>query len=117
MIGFDLQEVERLKGVEDALLKKIALAEEKEYIQKFKSDFTLKVASLWAVKEAVFKALDLREGQISFREIELCHNENGRPFIKLHGNALAHFQSKGFKEIDISISHQKSVVGCVVQIN
>ena len=116
MIGFDLQEVARVFGVEEALLKKIALPAEVEYIQKFKSDFTLKVAALWAVKEAVFKALDVSEGEISYKEIELCHKESGRPFIKLSGKAQARFEELGAKAIDISISHQKSIVGCVVKI-
>lgn len=116
MIGFDLQEVERLRGVEDALLKKIALESEINYIRKFKSDFTMKVASLWSAKEAVFKALDLSEGEISYKEIELCHKESGRPFVKLYGKAKERFENLQATSIDISISHQKSVVGCVVEI-
>ncbi len=116
MIGFDLQEVERLKNVEESLLKKIALDSEVEYIKKFKCDLTMRVASLWAVKEATFKALDVQEGEISFKEIELSHKSNGRPVLKLFGKAKARFDELGGKEIEVSISHQKSVVGAVVQI-
>lgn len=116
MIGFDLQEVSRIFGVEEALLKKIALDGEVQYIQKYKSDFTIRVATLWSVKEAAFKALDVCEGDISYKEIELCHKQSGRPYLVLHGKALEKFKQLGGKTIDISISHQKSVVGCVVQI-
>lgn len=116
MIGFDLQEVERLKDVENALLKKIALPSEVEYIQKFKSDFTIHVATLWSVKEAVFKALDVNEGDISYKEIELLHKPSGRPYIQLYGKARERFEDLGGNEIEISISHQKSIVGAVVQI-
>ncbi len=116
MIGFDLQEVERLQSVEEALLKKIALPSEVKYISKFKCDLTMHVASLWAVKEATFKALDVGEGEISYKEIELCHKKNGRPFLQLHGKAKARFDELGGKEIDVSISHQKTVVGAIVQI-
>lgn len=112
MIGFDLQEVNRIKDAEK-LLEKIALDGEKAYIKKFKTDFSMRVASLWSVKEAVFKALDLKSGQISYKEIELCHKENGAPYIVLHEKAQARLQEFGFKKIEISISHQPSVVGAV----
>ncbi len=115
MIGFDLQEVGKIKDAQK-LLEKIALPEEKAYIQKFKCDFDMRVASLWAVKEAVFKAMKLSEGDISYKEIELCHNESGRPYVVLFGSAKKHFENCDYKSIDVSISHQKSVVGAVVEI-
>lgn len=109
MIGIDLQEVERIKDAE-RLLDKIALQSEKDYIAKFKCDFDMRVASLWAVKEAVFKALDVAEGQISYHEIELCHKDSGAPFVKLIGKAYEALQGR---KIEISITHQKSVVAAV----
>lgn len=112
MIGFDLQEVRRIKN-EDKLLEKIALQSEIDYIDSFPHNKKEKTASLWAVKEAVFKALDISAGQISFKEIELCHKQSGAPFVKLSGKALEVFEKK-FKKIEVSISHQKSVVGAVV---
>lgn len=115
MIGFDLQEVERIEN-EEKLLEKIALDSEIKYIQKFKCVFKQKVASLWAVKEAVFKALNIKGGDISFKEIELCHHENGAPFVKLYGKAKQIFDKSGAKQINVSISHQNSVVGAVVEI-
>ncbi len=115
MIGFDLQEVERIKNPEK-LLEKIALESEIAYIKGYKCNFSMRVASLWAVKEAVFKALGLREGEISYKEIELCHQPSGAPFVVLHGKAKAHFEKSGFKSIEVSISHQPKVVGacCIV---
>ncbi len=112
MLGFDLQEVERI-GDEERLLQRIALESEIEYIHKFQNSKE-RVACLWAVKEAVFKALNAYPDEISYREIELCHKENGSPFVKLYGKARAVFEKNGFTEIEISISHQKSVVGAVV---
>lgn len=113
MVGFDLQEVERIENSEK-LLEKIATEGEKKYIQKFKHDFKMHVASLWAVKEATFKSLNLKSGEISYKEIELCHKENGAPFLLLHGNAQKRFEQLKLSSIEISISHQKSVVGAVV---
>lgn len=115
MIGFDLQEVKRIKD-EDKLLQKIALESEIAYIERFVKNKKEKVATLWAVKEAVFKALDVSSGEISFKEIELCHKESGAPIIILHGKAKKRFEMLKGKEINISISHQKSIVGAVVEI-
>lgn len=115
MIGFDLQEADRIKD-ENKLLSKIALDNEIAYIERFKSETKMKVASLWAVKEAVFKALDVAEGDISFKEIELCHKESGAPFVRLFGKALKRFEQLGAKQINVSISHQKNIVGAVVEI-
>ena len=112
MIGLDLQEVDKIKNPE-LLLDKIALQSEKDYIAKFRCDFKIRVASLWATKEAVFKAMDLCEGDISYKEIEVCHKENGAPYIKVYGKAK---ESLKDKQIEISISHQKSVVGAVAII-
>lgn len=112
-IGFDLQEVERIEN-EDKLLEKIALEDEIAYIERFKGQKKEKTATLWAVKEAVYKALDVEKGLVSFKDIELRHKENGAPYVVLSGKAKLVFGNKGYKEIELSISHQKSVVGAVV---
>ena len=116
MIGFDLQKVDRIENG-DKLLQKIALESEVEYIQKFAKKQKEKIATLWAVKEATFKALDISSGEISFKEIELCHKESGAPFVKLYGKAQERFEALKAKKIEISISHQEDIVGAVVLIN
>lgn len=115
MIGFDLQEIGRIKN-ETKLLEKIALEEEIAYIEKFAKNRKEKTATLWAVKEAVFKALDISSGEISFKEIKLSHKDNGAPIIELYGKALKRFEDLKAKEINVSISHQKNIVGAVVEI-
>ncbi len=110
MIGFDIQEVDKIKNGKK-LLEKIALESEIQYIQKFKCDYKMRIATLWAVKEAVFKALN--DCVDSYKEIELCHKENGAPYILLHGQTKSNFEKLGGKNIEISISHQKNIVGAV----
>lgn len=114
MIGFDLQNTSAVKNGKK-LLEKIALPGEVDYINRFPNNFEEKVASLWAVKEAVFKALDIRSGDILFSEVELCHKDSGAPFIRLYGRALKRLKELG-SEIEISISHQKDIVGAVAVI-
>lgn len=115
MIGFDLLEVDKIED-EDKLLKRIAQDCEIEYIQKFQRDKKQRVASLWAVKEAVFKALQADKGEFSFKEIVLHHKDNGAPYVELLKNAKKCFDKRGAKQIFVSISHQKNVVGAVVEI-
>ena len=112
MIGFDLENIKRIKNI-DKLLGKIANDSEIAYINKFKNKQE-KVATLWTIKEAVFKAFDVMAGSFSYKDIELKHNENGTPIISLHGKAKEIFEDKGFKNIQISLSHTKDVVGAVV---
>lgn len=114
MIGFDLQEVARIKDAQK-LLDRISTENEKAYIQKFGKDFNMKVASLWAVKEAAFKALDMKNG-LSFKSIELCHKDNGCPYLKFYGEAKKRLDELQAKNVYVSISHQPNVVGAVVQI-
>ena len=108
MIGFDLEHISKVKD-ENRLIKKIATAEEIAYIEKFKNKKE-KVASLWAVKEAVFKCLNVTNEKISFKDIELGHLENGKPIIILHNEALKLVKGK---TVEISLSHTKDIVGAV----
>lgn len=61
----------------------------------------------YAAKEAVSKALGtgvMTEG-IGFLDIEILLNENGAPYLVLHGNAKAKADSLGVISTSVSISH------------
>ena len=112
MIGFDIEHISRIKNA-DKLLEKIATSNEIAYIEKFK-DKNVKVATLWAVKEAVFKSLEICAGDISYKEIELSHLSSGQPKVELFGKAKEFFSQKGATSLEISISHSLDLVGAVV---
>jgi phosphopantetheine--protein transferase-like protein len=79
-----------------------------EYINTYKNDELRRqsCAGLWAVKEAVFKMLELgRYSGVSFKNVELYHNQNGKPYVKLNGVALDKFKQLELTEIEVSISH------------
>lgn len=113
MIGIDLENINRFD--DDKILRKIALEGEIAYINRFKNRQE-KIASLWTVKEACFKALDVSAGEISYKEIELCHKDNGAPYLILHGKAKECFEKLGGEKIELSISHTKDTVCAVVWI-
>lgn len=49
---------------------------------------TATLAKRFAAKEAFAKAIGTGIGKISWKEIEIKNNDDGRPFIELSGNAL-----------------------------
>ncbi len=114
MIGFDLEHISKIKNAE-RLLDKLATSGEKAYIAKFQNK-SEKIATLWSVKEAVFKCLDIKSGEISFQEIELKHKENGKPYVELTGKAKARLNALGAKGVEISLSHSLDLVGAVAII-
>ncbi|MCX7973189.1 MAG: holo-ACP synthase [Candidatus Aminicenantes bacterium] len=72
-------------------------------------------AARFAAKEALMKALGTgKQLGLSWREIEINHDELGRPGIKLSGRALEIAQEKGIKTIHLSLTHLKELALAVV---
>lgn len=110
MLGIDLVEVARL-SLEEKFIDKIADEQEKAYILKSANDELKKqrLAALWAVKEAVMKALGLgKSSGVRFKDIKLCHEKSGKPYVELMGVAKREFDCCFYgKKIEVSISHEK----------
>lgn len=119
MVGIDLIENERIDK-SDKFLQRIAHESEIHYISKTSNEClrTQKIGALFCVKEAVMKALGLGEKSgVVFKDIELSHDESGKPTVTLYGVAKERFEKdyKG-KNIEVSISHTKtySTAICVI---
>ena len=64
------------------------------------------LAGRFAAKEAVLKSIGTgMEDGIALTEIEILQLNNGKPFVKLEGNAKKAADKAGVKSIHISISH------------
>ncbi len=64
------------------------------------------LAARFAAKEAVAKALGQgMSSGISWRDIEVTHNEAGKPEVKLTGPVRKLAQQMGVKTIHLSLSH------------
>lgn len=117
MIGIDLVEVDRFDNL--ALFDKIGREEERDYVFGVKNDNLKrqKLASLFCVKEALVKALGLGGSGVSMKDFCLCHDESGRPEVKLYGKAKEVFE-KNFlsKQIAVSLSHTKKYVTAIAII-
>lgn len=122
-LGTDIVSIERISNVlkknGETFIEKICSSQEKKYLQSC-SDITVKLAKLWAVKEATVKALGTGfiEG-ISFKDIELHHNQLGRPEIELKNEALQRLHSLSKQNpanILVSLSDDKPWAQAVVII-
>lgn len=119
MVGIDIIEVERV-DTSDAFLNRIAHESEIEYINKSKCKSLRhqRIASLFCVKEAVMKALEMGANSgVVFKDIELTHNEFGKPEVILHGRAKEKIESVfAGKKIEVSLSHTSSIATAIAII-
>ncbi len=104
MLGVDILEVKRIEKAlkKESFLKRVFTIDELEYAQKYKN-VASHLTGYFCAKEAVMKALVNCE-KISFLDIEIMHEQTGKPFAKLYNNALNIFNEKKYKNIEISIS-------------
>lgn len=107
-IGVDLCGISRMEEkLQNArFMERIFTDGERAYIQSRGMMQASSVAACFAAKEAFAKALGTGIGPIAFSEVEILHEENGRPYYCLHGNALALAQGKGVAQCHLSISHE-----------
>lgn len=105
-IGTDIVEILRIKeNIKDEnFLNKCFTSNEKEYFKNhgFKAEH---IAGCFAAKEAVSKCFGTGISGFKLKDIEVNHNENGKPFISLYNNALKTADDMGIDIVHLSISH------------
>ena len=109
--GTDIIEIERIKqsiedkGTGEAFKRRVYTQREIDYCESKKSQKYQHYAARFAAKEATFKAISEQlkdKYSISWKDIEITNNEQGKPQIKIIGIDL-----NKIKDIDLSISHCK----------
>lgn len=109
--GTDIIEIERIKeSIENrktgkTFVDRVYTKREIEYCESKKTQKYQHYAARFAAKEAAFKAVsDQIEDKysITWKDIEVINNEQGRPELNLIGIDL-----KNIEDIDLSISHCK----------
>ena len=108
--GCDLIEIERIaKALQrENFCTRIYTAAELSYAESKKNQCkAASLAAVFAAKEAVAKALGVGLGQIGWREIEVRHDELGKPFVALSGRARVLAEERGVKNIHLSLSHSR----------
>jgi len=118
-IGTDIIEVERIQKVMErdiGFRDKIFTPHEIEYCEKMRHKYQ-HYAGRFSAKEAFLKAIGTgwRYG-IRFGDIEVTHDELGKPEINTYGKAKEWVESESVSNIHVSLSHLKEMATAVVVI-
>lgn len=76
----------------------------------------LSLAARFAVKEAFGKALGTGLRGIALKDIMVENNHNGKPDVRLYGNALKAFEEVGGTSLHVSLTHEKDNAIAVIII-
>ena len=108
MIGIDIVDIEE---IEEKKLERILNDSEREYVERSDNPERRRevVAGLFAGKEAVFKAMKCSNlGVKILRDIEIRHEESGRPYVVFRGEKI---------KMELSISHtSKTAVAVAIDL-
>ena len=110
--GIDLVEIKRIEKSlknESFLLKVYGEDERKELETKKAESY----AAAFAAKEAFGKALGTGLNGFSLSEVQVLHEENGRPYFKLSGKAQELAKEKNLS-FALSLTHTKDYAAAFV---
>lgn len=117
--GIDIIEVRRIRAVmerDTGFKNKIFTDAEIQYCETKKNKYQ-NYAARFSAKEALLKAIGTgwRFG-IRFAEIEIYHDELGKPFIRCYGKAKELLVKERISKIHVSLSHLKEMATAIVII-
>ena len=118
-VGFDLvkiKEVKRLaEDVGEAFVSKTFSQREREVYKTVSNPWEY-LASRFAVKEAVFKALaHLTEDKtFDFRIVETLNHGDGSPYVKITPALKELMEEASIKKILVSVTHEEDYAGAFV---
>ena len=108
--GVDIIRNIRVKNIVDnkrsSFYRRIFTENEVEYIQTKNHDYKT-VAGLFAAKEAISKIFGTGIGELSWKDIEILHTVNGKPYVLINKKIESKLIEINCNEIEISISHEE----------
>ncbi len=116
-IGTDIVEIQRIKNVIEnntKFLERVYTDKELDYAVSDKKIKYNILAGMWAAKEAFAKATGKGFRSFSLKDVEVLHNELGKPYLDLYNVA---FVEAGGTNVHISISHSEitAVAYCIIE--
>jgi holo-[acyl-carrier protein] synthase len=120
-VGIDLVDLERVRALlaskGERAMTKFFSETEREYLSS-RPDATGHAAARIAAKEAVYKAMQSLTGArgVSWRDIEISRDSEGRPAIRLHGLAARVSDQNGGLRIQISLTHSAISAGAIAVV-
>ena len=110
--GIDLIEIARIeKSLEqDAFRSRVYGENELAELDGKKAE---SYAAAFCAKEAFSKAVGTGLGGFDFKEVEVLHNENGKPYFRLSGRAKELADEMNF-DFALSLTHTKDYAAAMV---
>lgn len=110
--GVDIVEISRIRQAankwKDKFLDRVFTSGELNYSSGKKFIYQ-HLAARFAAKEAVLKAFgDSSINRMEWKEIEIINNKDGRPIVRLKGEAKRAMAKRGVYDIIVSLSHTKN---------
>ena len=118
-VGIDILDAVRMDKISknEDHLKQVFTEREIEYFS-FSNGYLPRLAGMYCAKEAFLKALGIgvRNG-INFQEIEVGHEDNGRPIYIFSDHIKDILKSLKINQVELSISHTDNFATaiCIMQ--
>ena len=109
-LGNDIIEIERIRqAIERSSLfvERVYTPHEIDYCESRNKGRYESFAGIYAAKEAFIKALGTGMRHGSWQDIEIYHDELGAPLIRLQDTFKNIYETSGYTNIHVSISHCK----------
>lgn len=106
-IGVDIIELARIEEVVNRWGERFFRRIYTEAELKLCRNMTGPLATHFAGKEAVMKALGTGVRGVGWREIEILSERSGKPFVRLHGKARDRAAGLGLGELAVSLSDSR----------
>jgi holo-[acyl-carrier protein] synthase len=108
-LGVDMIEVVRIERAMgrwgDSFVRRVYTPTEIARADRSVAGRSARLAARFAAKEAVMKALGIGWRQMSWREIEIVNDAQGRPSVRLHGAAKRVARERGIATVLVTVSH------------
>ena len=117
-IGIDLVENKRIEKIiskwGEKFLQRVFSEGEINYCGRH-IQASLHYGARFAAKEAFLKALGIGLGRgVKLLEIEVVHDDQGKPDLFLHGAAHQQIEQKLIKRIHLSLTHTRNYASAIV---
>ena len=109
-LGNDIIEIDRIRcAIEKSksFRERVYTSHEIDYCESRKKGRYESYAGIYAAKEAFIKALGTGMRHGSWKDIEVYHDELGAPLIRLQDTFKEIYETLGYIDIHVSISHCK----------
>lgn len=112
-VGVDIVSISRMKRIvvkwDKKFLERFFTEDELGHIYKNSMAYDT-ISGMFGTKEAVSKVLGTGFRSMKLKDIEVLHDNMGKPYVRLYGRARELADEEGIDSIDISISHEREYV-------